>query len=300
MIITIIDDDQLQRMLLTKIVEEDNDAISFASADEALEFIRTNPRIAYLIITDFWMPEKNGVEFIREVRAMDLLFRPYIILHTALTDAQTDMSIVQAGADDVVVKGTDRSILKARIAAGKRMLEEEMEHVKEYIKLKRIADHDELTGLYNRREGMKRVKMSLVNLQHYDHLHGCMIVMDLDKFKSINDTYGHTKGDEVLCEFSDLLVDLIGPYDTVFRYGGEEFVILTSREDNEGCPCDLAEQIRAATEAKPLAGINVTVSIGAYGIEDADPGLAKEYIEYADELLYQAKEQGRNRVVKKH
>ena len=156
------------------------------------------------------------------------------------------------------------------------------------------ARHDEHTGLLNRRGGM-------ILINHYGHVasrhsEACTVMMiDIDYFKGINDTYGHAVGDEVLKEMSQLLRSVIRSEDVCMRWGGEEFLVLLPRTDLAGgrrVAINLLEKLRSAPLATSAGPINISCSIGVAEL-DSDEDL-KQTIERADELLYAAKRDGRD------
>jgi diguanylate cyclase (GGDEF)-like protein len=190
-------------------------------------------------------------------------------------------------------------------AVERRRLEEERARVRsELMRTRELALQDELTGLANRRA----LEQMLANEVDRAQRHGrplAILMADIDRFKSINDTYGHRAGDEVLRELSRLLAEKLRSIDRAARYGGEEFFVLMP-----DTPVDearrVAERVRSAVEEhtfvvdpeddEPAIGLRITVSIGVSGLpEDAES--LEGLVEVADRALYEAKRRGRNRVV---
>jgi diguanylate cyclase (GGDEF)-like protein len=174
----------------------------------------------------------------------------------------------------------------------------QMAQLHKLLSLYRQATRDSLTSLFNRRAIMERLMGEYHRANRYDHPM-TVVLFDLDRFKRINDTYGHLTGDAVLKTFARLLTNKLRTTDLVGRYGGEEFLALLS-ETGVHAARELAERIRSACEKTPMHGphdevVNVTVSGGVAELaHDEDiPGL----LERVDEFLYNAKKQGRNRVV---
>ncbi|MFB6355975.1 MAG: GGDEF domain-containing protein [bacterium] len=155
---------------------------------------------------------------------------------------------------------------------------------------------DELTGLYNFRYFRSELSHRVKEIERYGDTPFCLLLLDIDHFKNVNDTHGHQKGDEVLKAIGEILRDVTRDADIVCRYGGEEFsIIMPETGKKEGY--NLAERIRESIEDHDF-GIegNLTISGGLaeYPIDaDYDDGL----INVADEHLYEAKESGRNQVV---
>ncbi|HEU0143948.1 MAG TPA: GGDEF domain-containing protein, partial [Nitrososphaera sp.] len=155
---------------------------------------------------------------------------------------------------------------------------------------------DALTGLLNR-YGLQRVLAhEHAEARRYNRPLSCLMI-DLDNFKTINDTYGHSAGDTALQQVSTILTEAVRRSDMVFRYGGEEFLVLLPETDLEGA-AQLAEKIRAAAASRPFGDgervFHLTLSAGASSLCDSESG--NDMIARADVALYQAKDQGRNRV----
>jgi diguanylate cyclase (GGDEF)-like protein len=187
------------------------------------------------------------------------------------------------------ILGREFSILRERLTHSNQQLNAAL------TKIKELAITDELTGLYNRRHLLDRLdkQRAIANREGTPFVLG---FVDLDKFKSINDQFGHQVGDDVLRQFSDLLQESIREVDLVARYGGEEFVLLLNGVRIETAAI-VVERIRSAVENMRFSDqkLAITVSVGI--TEYNAPETAKETLERADKLLYQAKEEGRNRVV---
>jgi diguanylate cyclase (GGDEF)-like protein len=163
--------------------------------------------------------------------------------------------------------------------------------------IEKKAIYDGLTNCYNKREIQEFIKKFLFNYLRYKNDFFTIMMLDLDHFKKINDTYGHLAGDYVLKEVAKIIKNSIRKSDICGRFGGEEFVILLPNTKLSGA-MKLAERIRQTIENHNFIfngkKINVTVSIGitSVGINDSYESL----IDRADEALYEAKQKGRNRV----
>jgi diguanylate cyclase (GGDEF)-like protein len=266
---------------------------------EALQAAR-KPDAPRLLLLDWVMPGLYGPEVCRQLRANPGSERyQYVLLLTA-KDAKTDtVAGLEAGADDYLTKPFDSQELLARLRAGVRVLELQDRLLEAQKELEYQATHDPLTGLWNRLawrpllnselERARRTRSSLTAL-----------MIDIDHFKSVNDGYGHSAGDTVLRELAQTLQLLVRAYDVAGRYGGEEFILIAQQLSRQDA-CEYAERIRD-TLAKLLihtegASISVTVSIGVAHCETAEELTADLLVRAADDALYQAKAQGRNRVV---
>jgi diguanylate cyclase (GGDEF)-like protein/PAS domain S-box-containing protein len=164
------------------------------------------------------------------------------------------------------------------------------------LSLQELAIYDQLTGLYNRWEGENKAQ-ALYSVKKRTDVNFCMLILDIDNFKAINDQFGHTAGDHALCHIAQLLKLCSRAYDTVFRYGGEEFVILLPSTEIDAAIL-IAERYRETIETSPLnlgsqQLYNMTASIG---VSVSDDGTLDELFQRADKALYKAKNNGRNQV----
>lgn len=242
-----------------------------------------------LLISDWMMPDMDGLQLCRMIRAEPSLQYTYIILLTALDSKGNYLEGMNAGADDFITKPFDEEHLAARLRVADRIL---ALHQKLHIQ----ATHDRLTGVWNRAAIMDHLQMELKQAVR-DATPMGVIVADIDHFKRINDTFGHPAGDAVLQETARRMQLALRPYDRIGRYGGEEFLI-TAPGCGWGHVATLAENIRSSVNAAPVESqygqISMTVSLGAMigGDRGEDAGML---ITAADEALYRAKKAGRNR-----
>lgn len=244
-----------------------------------------------LFISDWMMPELDGLALCRLIRAEPRQHYTYIILLTALGGKGRYLEGMEAGADDFITKPFDEEQLAARLHVAARILQL-------HEKLRAQAMHDGLTGLWNRAAVMDRLQQELARAEREGSRVG-VILVDLDRFKLINDSHGHLAGDAVLQEAARRMRDSLRPYDKIGRYGGEEFLIVAPGDGPVQVQA-LAERIRdciGATLVPTGAGaLGVTASLGVAVSaldrrEDADTLIAA-----ADAALYRAKRAGRNRV----
>ncbi len=169
-------------------------------------------------------------------------------------------------------------------------------------RLHKLATQDVLTGLANRGEIMLCVSQEAARIkrarEETQSSHFSLIMADVDKFKAINDTYGHPVGDVVLQKVASIMKEHVREYDRVGRYGGEEFLVLLPGTDFEGAKIS-AERIRKALDVEPVitekGEIKVTISLGIATVNPQNDDVEKA-LKRADEALYMAKEAGRNRV----
>src|SRR5580698_6462569 len=253
-----------------------------------------------LAILDWMMPGMDGIELCRKIRSRNHGPYRYVLLLTAKDDKQDVIAGLEAGADDYLTKPFDVDELRARVRAGKRILDLQAALLHSQSDLQFAAAHDPLTGLWNRGAILDLLRREVSRRQRTNDPLG-VIMADIDYFKKINDTYGHLVGDVVLQEVTRRLATGVRPYDGVGRYGGEEFLIIFP-----GCTAsDLivgAERLRQSVAERPVetsAGqIAVTLSLGLAAVEQVEKETpdCEAFLRSADEALYTAKARGRNRV----
>jgi len=309
--ILIVDDDPAVLLMLKALLNQAGHTVySAANGKEALGiFLKYQPRI---LITDWMMPEIDGLQLIKMLRETEPGHGIYAIVLTVLNETEKLALAFDAGADDFIVKPIDPVVLKARLKAGLRVLKVQQEIEHDRHQLQRIAADltiahqlarenaltDSLTNLHNRRYAMERLDQEWVATERNHHPLSIM-VLDIDNFKLINDTYGHDVGDEVLKHFAETLRDLSRTPDVACRIGGEEFLVLAPGTSMEGA-VHYAERIRTGIEhltvVVPGVTLRLTVSIGV-AQKSASIANPDQLIKQADDALYQAKHQGRNRVI---
>ena len=253
------------------------------------------PRLALL---DWMMPGMDGVAVCQAVRQRATQPYTYILLLTAKDEKRDVIAGLDAGADDYLVKPFHPEELKSRLRVSKRILALEDDLVAAAEALRFGATHDPLTGLWNRASILDTLGREVHRARREGNSIGIFLA-DLDHFKSINDTYGHFAGDEVLREAARRFVDSVRSYDAVGRYGGEEFLILLPGCDASSMPAR-AEQIRSAIGTRPVettaGAISFTLSVGAVASTKGPEDDANALLRAADAALYRAKSRGRNRV----
>jgi diguanylate cyclase (GGDEF)-like protein len=295
----IADDDPISRRLLEAMLAHwGYHVISCPDGETALETLRREEDVE-LIILDWMMPGLSGMQVCQAVRDMPGKPYAYILLLTARDRTEDLVVALEGGADDYLTKPYKPQELKARLHAGRRILDLQRELRAARDALHIQATRDPLTGLLNRRAIMETLDQELARAQR-EATALCIAMADVDRFKSINDTHGHQAGDAVLCETARLLQHTIRPYDAVGRYGGEEFLLVFP-----GCDAArglqagnrIRERMEQATFSSCDATLCATLSMGIAGLSGARDAMdAGTLLRTADAALYRAKQQGRNRV----
>ena len=249
-----------------------------------------------LLIVDWDMPGLNGIELCRSLRACSTEFYRYILMITSRNDKRDIVCAMEMGADDHLPKPFEDSDLRARLVVASRILaaQDKLIHAREAFRER--ATRDALTGLWNRAQFFELFNAELDRARRNQSALG-MLLLDLDRFKSINDTFGHPTGDFVLKELARRLRRNVRSYDFAGRFGGEEFVIALPGCDRRQLR-NRAEAIRRLVAREPFRvgrrDISATVSIGA-AVVHQDKRSAMDIVAAADLALYRAKNSGRNR-----
>ena len=295
--VLIADDDPVSRRLLqVSLGNAGYRVVMAADGAEALRILneRDCPRLAVL---DWMMPAMDGVEVCRTIRRSAREPYVYIILLTAKGHQSEIIEGLEAGADDYITKPFDLQELKARLRSGKRILELQEQLVTAREQLRIQATHDSLTGLFNRMAILEALDREVTRANRENRPVAVMMA-DLDYFKFINDTHGHQAGDAVLQETARRMLASLRAYDSVGRYGGEEFLVVVPGSDLPAA-AELAERLRQSVSAQPVcvagAMISTTLSLGL-AVSTGKLDRPEQLLHQADEALYAAKRAGRNRV----
>lgn len=296
--ILLAEDEPVTREILRLSLEKvGHQVVCVSDGDEAWEYLQ-RPDCPSLAILDWMMPGIDGPELCRRVRALERQDYTYIILLTARSEGSAMVEGLTAGADDYIPKPFRHDELSARLRTAARILELQQQLVASNRELERRATHDGLTSVYNRTAILELLGKELQRALRSESAPVCTILLDVDHFKAVNDTYGHQAGDVVLQEVARRIEQSLRPYDVVGRYGGEEFLVVLSNCDAaQGVA--VADRIRTTCSDTPFQvghySVHVSVSLG---VAEAIPlsVTVDELIFRADMVLYSAKTEGRNLV----
>jgi len=299
--ILLAEDDPVTRMLLARSLKKAGFTVD-AVADGAAALDRMIHSYYPVLITDWEMPEMDGVELCKTVRGLQLDGYVYVLLLTARDAKEHMVAGLEAGADDYLIKPVYEPELLARLNTGRRILalEHSLRLANERNRVLSITDP--LTSAFNRRQLMDQLPRELQRARRYAYPFS-LIICDIDHFKVVNDVYGHAVGDEVLQQFVTRSNQSIrSSSDWVARYGGEEFIIVLPDTSHQGARF-VADKIRhhvAETPFETEAGpVRVTASFGVASTPATGPPLGMSIdaqISAADACLYRSKRDGRNLV----
>jgi two-component system cell cycle response regulator len=259
-----------------------------------------------VVISDWMMPRLSGLELCRNIRDHEADGYTYFVLVTSHGGRQDVFEGMDAGADDYLIKPLDPHDLQARLVAAARVTALHLQLARQRAELQALnqeltvlAGRDALTGLGNRRALEDDLERLEAQVSRYGHRY-CMALFDVDHFKSYNDAYGHPAGDTILRAVAAQLSGHARAGDTVYRYGGEEFLCIFPEQSLESGALAV-ERMRTGLEelAIPHSGNPrgvLTISAGMAVLERGQTRSSSEVLREADEALYRAKQLGRNRV----
>lgn len=290
--VCIIEDDAQQRSLLfRRLLDAQFTVVEAEDAEIGLTQIRHHrPRV---VVCDLALPGMDGTELCRQVRSDATTDGTYLIIISACPDRDTKHQVLNSGADDYLVKPYDLEELTARLRNGLRIsrLQE---------RLRQAALTDGLTGLWNHTQFRELLDREFARTRRYGGVVS-MLMLDLDHFKVVNDTFGHETGNQVLAATAAHLLQMVRDTDVVARYGGEEFTVICPATNLDDA-ARLAERIRQTipqnVRVPNSPQSSVTASIGVSATSDRRVNSVRDLIDQADQALYLGKRQGRNRVVR--
>ncbi|MCM2281041.1 MAG: diguanylate cyclase [Bdellovibrionaceae bacterium] len=293
-LILVVDDDADNLKLISTALQHEGYRVEEAqSGEEALERLKTiSPD---LILLDINMPGISGLETLRQLRRREDYVS--VIFVTARTDADDIIIGLDSGADDYVCKPYDPYVLLARVRAQLRIKDLNDRLAQANRTLQELVDIDDLTGLFNMRSMYDRLDKEIYRARRYGR-GVCAVMMDMDNFKTVNDTNDHLFGSYVLGEVGKMISETIRQVDFAARYGGDEFLIVLTETNADGARA-FAERIRkkigSRLFAKDGASMHLTASLGiccTFGSAEHTDG--RTLVRQADNALYEAKRAGKN------
>lgn len=301
-VILVADDEPINRALLQRRLEKGGyKVILVENGKDAVEAAQN--LLPNLIILDVMMPVMDGLEACKRIKENASTNDIPVIFLSARDEIEIKVNGLILGANDYILKPFKAEELMARVDVALRLKRErDLLHqtAKQAMDVAEQAQEraltDALTGLLNRYGLQRALAREVARSRRYLRPLSCLMI-DIDFFKKVNDVYGHLTGDMALQQVGAILTEITRRSDMVFRYGGEEFIVLLPETDTEGA-VTVAEKIRSVAELRPFGDtehiFSLTLSLGAAMLKENESG--NDMIARADAALYNAKEMGRNRV----
>ena len=295
--VVVIDDDIVQSKRAIDALQKEYKARAFATAEEATEHLKQHP--ADMVVISTLMAETDGLRLATQFKAIDSLRHVPTMMLVDEDDMALMLKALDLGVNDYLMTPLDTNEMLARVKTQLRRKRYQDALKSNYKESVSMAITDGLTKLYNRHYLDTHLN-NLVESSLQNGKNMSIALMDMDHFKSVNDTYGHDVGDEILIQLSKVIVDSTRSADLVARYGGEEFVVLMPETDFQSA-YDVSERIRATVEATQfkvshdIGILNKTVSVGVATIHHGGD-TPEKMLKRADNALYVCKDMGRNQV----
>jgi diguanylate cyclase (GGDEF)-like protein len=256
-----------------------------------------------LVVLDVMLPDMDGLEVLRVIKMRSREQFVPVILISAKATLESRVAGLRIGADDFLAKPFAEAEIQARAAAMLRIKSLQDQLREANAQLEKLAVADGLTGLYNRRTFDERLRDEFTRCRRYGDPVS-LLILDLDHFKRLNDEYGHPFGDRVLRETAELLSSMLRAPDVCARYGGEEFAVILPKTHMKGALAvgeRILARLREKTYAAPgtpsvAAAVRVTASAGVASHPSAGITTPELLVDCADEALYRAKCDGRDRI----
>jgi diguanylate cyclase (GGDEF)-like protein len=286
-------------MLSAAVARMGYDVVAAADGREAWDVLRAEQ--IGLVVTDWMMPEMDGLQLVEKIRGSELGRYVYVILLTSRSESRDAAEALEAGADDFIAKPWHRDELMARLTAGRRILDLQAALQEKNLLLERMTRVDGLTGIGNRRNFDEEFPRAFEVARRFQRFLS-VAMLDIDRFKAYNDRFGHEAGDNALRAVAAAIDETVRTADQSFRYGGEEFCCTFPETDEAGAMI-VADRLRAAVERLGLVhpenlpwGV-VTISVGVATLRPPPAVGPEDLLRAADQALYRAKAEGRNRTV---
>jgi diguanylate cyclase (GGDEF)-like protein len=296
--VLVADDELGSRLIAQTIVEElGHDCRTADNGDEAWRLLQEfKPDV---LITDREMPGLDGLTLCRRLRSADNHGYTYVVLVTSMSDPAQVLAGMAAGADDYITKPLNPFDLQTRLTAAQRVTALHAQLAHAHTELERRSRTDPLTGLWNRGDLKDYLPQLHATSERYGRSYAAALC-DVDYFKAYNDDYGHLAGDRALQAVADTLREQSRDADRVYRYGGEEFLILLPEQTLNDALAGL-DRVRDEVQARhithrraPEFGV-LTISVGVAAYNPNEPCSSHDLLQRADHALYEAKAAGRNR-----
>lgn len=297
--VLIIDDSEAVREKIIKTLEMYDLFSRYYEAEDGLEgFKKLLSSPVDVVLCDLEMPRIDGFKFLSMMKARSEFYDLPVIMLTGMNDRETKIKGLEQGANDYITKPFDPEELVARVKIHLKLkhLQDDLKRSNEL--LLELSNTDHLTGLFNRRYLMDTLEKEVQrSVRKGGNL--SLILLDIDHFKSVNDTYGHLQGDIVLQKVALCLQKELRNYDIAARYGGEEFIAVLPDASNKEAAF-VADRVRMAVQSAKFSGdlssLSITVSLGVSSFPSQNCSTVDGIIKLADDALYRAKESGRNKV----
>lgn len=297
--ILLVDDDKLDRVVITKTLRQSNLEVTVVEAvtvDEGLKYYEEED--FDIILLDYSMPQRDGIEMIVEIRNEFKTTTTAIVMMSSSANESLAIDCIKAGAQDFLIKSeiSEERLRRALLHATTRF-ELENQLYQTYQKVKLLAETDSLTGLPNRYFFDESLKQAIASNKRSER-NLALLLLDLDNFKLINDNFGHDIGDVLLKRTVMRIRGCLRGNELLSRLGGDEFAItLSDLDTNEHASLVASRIIRVMQKPIDIAGttINTTASIGI-ALHPDNGSCSEELFKYADIAMYRAKKQGRNQV----
>jgi diguanylate cyclase (GGDEF)-like protein len=305
--VLVADDSAVPRMIMERnLTALGHEIASAVDGDEAWTLYQSfAPDV---VLSDWLMPGIDGIELCRRIRSDPVDRYTYFVLLTAMTEVEHVITAMEAGADDFMVKPLERTALEAALIGARRVTNLHEQLLDQRASLERLngllfddARRDPLTLLGNRLRLSEDLAAAVARVERYGHSY-CIALLDIDFFKRYNDQFGHQAGDLALRSVAHALAGSVRAGDMVYRYGGEEFLILLPEQTLETAGVAL-ERVRGAVESLGLPHPDnppddvVTISGGVAATDASTRIPVNDWLRRADQALYRAKATGRNRVI---
>lgn len=296
----IVDDSPMLRQKVAESLREAQLFENYYEANDGFNAIKVlSKEEVDMIICDVMMPRMDGFKLLEVISKEKRLEEIMVVMLSANRGLFDKIKGLESGAIDYITKPFHPQELVVRVRILLKMKQLQNELKTKIAELERVTILDDLTGLYNQRYLYDTLKREYNRSERFN-LKLSLVMLDIDNFKDVNDTYGHQRGDAIIKEVARLLQVVLRGYDFAVRYGGDEFIIVLSQNTVIGSHI-VAERIRKTVEGSPLlgelnGGKHITVSIGVATFPDDTKGGYEALINKADQALYSAKRDGRNRV----